>query len=654
MKYAIGLFAMMMATAGCGGGSGGDAASQISISATAIEVQGTWSAVNTVRESAQFEVSHAAGLRAYVSSPHEYAGKMSVSTTNVSATLTRFSADVEIDKFDVGNYTIPLNVTLEDSTKNVVASKSLNLTVRVKDSLKFSVYPADAPLYGAYNRDQTDLAKQLFIRSNKLQYTISDSENLLNFTKTSEQGTSSIQATIKPSADKAGVLTTNITVATLDKAFTASVPVTVDIDRPRWSFERQGFLFSKLADSELLSSSMRITTTSNMPRNTFSVSSDSAWLQANVVDDQLTASVNPAGLATGLHFAELTVKSATVAEQPEQKLAVYFYINSSISSAPTHAIGTFEYVSSSYIGPYLLVGRYNEAKLGLFNIFTGKVEEEVLFYLDKLIMNPFRRAISNDGRYVNFLRLENDRYYVVQYDLRNKKFIKSEKPMAESFKYENSPSQLNEIDIVPTLGYWGNQVSAESGRQLQVRASQMAVNFEQNYVKFLSNDILLNTKYTNDGGVSSYYFNVFQFNVAKNANTMFVTKLVGSKLVNDIENIDVIGNNMVYIDNNSFSLPRVFSVEESGELTVKTLPVVNKAKPIVCKIDNQSFYRFSKATWNSTDILMERITKDGAVLASKKVYVNPDGELKWCQVMHNNQRVILSLDRGPRYSVAAL
>lgn len=635
MKYLRSAFALLLiiALASCGGG---EEKQLIGIDKSSVELQGTWSIWNQQPIRDKFVVTHASGLKAFVTDPEALKGKIIVSTMEAQSTQTIFLVTANIDALEAGENRFRIDVQLFDNSNNLVATKPLDIIVQMKDSLVLSNRnTTNSTIAALYNKEQKYSSLEIGIYTSKLAYQISDSNDLLKLSKQSGVGADSVILTYKPQLNKVGEHKTDLIVTTNDKSITKSLPVTVIIDKPRWSFQHQGLLFSKLADSAYLTTTTKLLTTSNMPPNTFSASSSVSWLQVSIVNNELTAIADPRGLKTGIHFAEITVKSADIAEKPEQSIFVQFYVNSDISKnqRPIDIRKNSNlYFIPDYAGAYIIT--VNENSIELINIFTGQNEKTINYRTNNL--NPHSRIspISKDGRYIQLAKDNGVEIQLVRYDLLNNVWLEPEK-LAKGAIYE---FDLVEIAVD---GFYDIKVK-DNHKNIFFSGDRLVPKLE--ITSILDQNRLLEFKPVEvDGILKHYEYTIVEAEIHKSLGVFYYTRVLSRGTIDsNWYHSDRLGNGIVAMKYNTEF--RLYEFGNDGSLTTHVLPDESKGGHVMCAIDKDLFYLVTRNNTLTSEIEVKKINKFGQILAKQTQFLDSQINLSSCEVALGNQMLILNID----------
>jgi hypothetical protein len=643
MKQHIGIFFVLISLSGCGGGSDEDS---INVNKSAITIEGTWQKYKESKGYDTFVVKHSEGLYAQVSPSNADLNKISIITMDAQPTHTDFKVEANFNTITPGEHQFPVDINLYNKSQQITATQRFNITVRVSDKLEVTS-SAGKPyaIPAIYNQQQDASFNNIYIETYGYEYQITDSNGLLNYSIQSGKGSNNVLVTYKPQLNKVGLQTTELRVTTSDKKLTATYPVTIDIDKPRWSFAQPGLLFSQFADSSKLTTSTKLQTTKMMPTNTFSVSTNTAWLQANIVDDQLTATVTPRGLEAGLHHAEITVKSSDIAEKPEQKLAVSFYYDPERSHTANNFRINKESPAYYTFGAYVAVPGIS--KLELFNAFTGNLELEINLLGTPLSISSAFPLISEDGRFIQLQRQNESTVERVQYDLINKQWLAPE-PSHRSTDSDMNFVRLDLVDLMSS-GPWDNWMLSNN-KFLTVYENPSVPRLELSKSIVLDqNKILDLTQNVSNGNYDTYDYKLVEVSLQKSAGAMFYDRLLSTgKLTGGYKTL-LLENNLLAMLHSETNVWHLYKFAKDGSMTETLMPIAfkngftNSYSSVLCSIDEQTFYQINTFIGDKEYTYIDKISIDGKLLASATIAYGE--QLQNCKVLQGNQMLSINFDR---------
>lgn len=640
MKYLFCFLALMVTLAGCGGGGGED---DITLSKSVIEFNGSWSPGYQDPQELPFTVTHASGMKAYVNAPEKNNNKIVVFHEGTNDQTTSFRVRAYLQNIEAGEQHFPVVVQLVDGDKKIVSTKELDIVVRLKDTLSVSIFSDSSTIYSRYNEPAEFSFANLRFESSQLDYQITENSGLLGLSATTGKGSSSVIARYKPVADKVGKFTSTVTATNAAQNISKSIDLTVDVERPRWTFERPGFLFSKLADSTFLTSTMRLVHTSNMPANTFTATSSANWLQVTVVGDQLTAVADPRGLAAGTYVTNVTVKSTNIAEVPEQQLAVTLYVNPEVSknnivSIPVSVSEVNLDLPYEFIGPYIVT--LIDGRLKFINLFTGEVERTVLLSGGQFSSHAVPN-VSDDGRFILlFVKVENS-FESIRYDWKNEQWLKGEKVGAIS---EYSNGYIYDLDLVPVVG---DQV-LDTGKLLYHYNYTGAKSFERDTNNYFDNDkVTTLTINALDNNLYRYTYQVIDFALVKSVGVIQYKNLLNKgEFTASYHSYRPFSNGFHEFYDYNAKLSRLIKFNSSGPTTEYLIQPFDPFFEKLCSIDDKNLYRISVDPENRQRVLIQTTDMNGNVIVSREETLEYFDSIMGCDNKLGNQRLILEIGNG--------
>lgn len=636
MKRIFILFFLMTSLISCGGSD-----ENLEISTSVIEFNGEWAINSQIVKEIPFTVYHESDVKAYVTSPQINENKIIVATGSREQKSTNFVAIAYLGNIEAGEQHFPVEIQLRDSSNKIVASKELDVIVRLKDSLSLHIDQNNSTVYANYNEVDPFSFVNMYVMTSSLNYTVVESSGLLSLSKNSGRGTQSIIGTYKPVNNEAGLHKTKITVSSTEQNISKYIEFNIDIDRPRWSFERPGFIFNQLADSSYLSSTMQILHTSNMPDNTFSASTNVSWLQVQMIGNQLAARVNSQGLVDGTYSADITVKSAGIAEQPEQKLAVTFYVNKSVSKDDSFVFlreNPNNYMLKKF-GIYLVEIVSN--RMNFINIFTGKIENTLVLPPADYLFTPFLPIASKDGRFVQVFKKDWDRnqHIIIGHD-----FYNGEQVSLSTISGWNGVGQYNKIDL---LDFFDKDLRLGRGTSHYNKTS--AVNFDLNFSHIISIDVnkvfVMKTTYpTND--LASNDFNIFEVSVLKNGSIVNYKKVLSSGVIKGVLQTPELDNGMIGFYNDYDKVISFYKFDSQGYFVKHEIKDFDYRYDHVCSIDDSTLYRINVDENDSNKLMISKIDLAGNVLASRAKVLDAPDYLQGCTTFEVGQKLILNFAKS--------
>lgn len=639
MKYLFCFLSLMLTLAGCGGGGGED---DITLSKSVIEFNGSWSPGYQDPQELPFTVTHASGMKAYVNAPEKNNNKIVVFHEGTNGETTSFRVRAYLQNIEAGEQHFPVVVQLVDGDKKIVSTKELDIVVRLKDTLSVSIFSDSSTIYSRYNEPAEFSFANLRFESSQLDYQITENSGLLSLSATTGKGSSSVIARYKPVADKVGKFTSTVTATNAAQNISKSIDLTVDVERPRWTFERPGFLFSKLADSTFLTSTMRLVHTSNMPTNTFTATSSANWLQVTVAGDQLTAVADPRGLAAGTYVTNVTVKSTNIAEVPEQQLAVTLYVNPEVSKNNIVSIPLYSTYSTTHylnIGPYI-VTLVND-KLSFINIFSGDIEKTIELTGKQFYPRYSIPTISKDGRFIQlFVNVDNS-YEALRYDWQNNQWLKGEKVGGLS-AYSNG--YIYDLDLVQVVG---DQV-LDTGKLLYHYNYTGAKSFDRDTHNYFDNDkVTTLTMKALDNNLYQYTYQVIDVALIKSVGVVQYKSLLNKgEFTASYHAYRPFSNGFhEFYDYNS-KLARLIKFNSSGPTTEYLIQPFDPLFEDLCSIDDKNLYRISVDPENRQKVSIQKTDMNGNVIVSREDTLEYFDSIMGCDNKLENQRLILEIGNG--------
>lgn len=642
MKQLIGISLVLISLSGCGGGSDEEG---INVNKSAITIEGTWQKNKLSKGYDTFIVTHQEGLYAQVSPSNADLNKISVITMDAQPTHTDFKVEANFNTIPPGEHQFPVDINLYNKSQQLTATQKFNITVRVSDKLEVSSATGKPYTIPAiYNQQQDASFENIYIETYGYEYQISDSNGLLNYSMQSGKGSNNVLITYKPQLNKVGLQTTELRVTTSDKKVTATYPVTIDIDKPRWSFAQPGLLLSQFADFSKLTTSTKLLTTKMMPTNTFSVSTNTAWLQANIVDDQLTATVTPRGLEAGLHHAEITVKSSDIAEKPEQKLAVSFYYDPERShTANNFRINKVSQASYTF-GAYVAVP--GMANLELFNVFTGNLELAFNLWGTPLSISSAFPLISEDGRFIQLQRRNGTEIEKIQYDIHNQQWLTPE-PSHRASDFGFKFVRLDLVDLMSEGA--GSSWRLSNDKYLTVIGDPSVPRLDLNQSLVLDQNKIINlTLNTSDGKYDSYDYKLVEANLQKSAGAIFYDRLLSTGKLTGGGNTLLQENGLLAMFHSETNVWHLYKFAKDGTVTKTLMPKVvkngftNSHSSVLCSIDEQTFYQINNFIEDREYTHIDKVSIDGKLLASTTIAYG--ARLQNCKVLQGNQMLSINFD----------
>ena len=104
-----------------------------------------------------------------------------------------------------------------------------------------------------------------------------------------------------------GKHTGNLIFKSEDGRTTVSKAITFNVEKPRWWLETYAIGLSQFGTNKNLETAITVATHDPKLLQSLQINNDSAWLQTQLIDDQLQLKANTAGLSHGMHYAQVKV-----------------------------------------------------------------------------------------------------------------------------------------------------------------------------------------------------------------------------------------------------------------------------------------------------------------------------------------------------------
>jgi len=197
------------------------------------------------------------------------------------------------------------------------------------------------------------------------------------------------------------------------------VPVVFNLEANRLVVDAVGVGFTSLPGIAVLERELHVHSAFGQPGTTWVAHSDSPWLAATAagaMGGSLRLSADPAGLAPGMHYANVIVGSDDPTVENEELVRVGLYVGDAASTTVTLSQPNKQ-LAASPVDPVVFVAN-GGTTIKAFHVYTGAV----LFEISGTVGAAHSLRVSPDGRHLFVYDASNLR--VSQFDARSGAFLR--------------------------------------------------------------------------------------------------------------------------------------------------------------------------------------------------------------------------------------
>ena len=312
----------------------------------------------------------------------------------------RFSLTADASGLAVGRHSTTLRFVTGAEEDEDIVYKDLAVVFTVQDQISIDV--EEITLNQIFPSESSAASLISISDASQVGWRIRSDVEWLNFSTTSGSGSIPVLVSVNTAAlFAAGIHNAEVTLDVGEQG-EIKVPVTLNIEARRIYAQARAVALVNTANTSRLSAAIQMVDGTNTPEPDWQVGSSAEWLSITGIEgNTINVSANPAGLESGIHYAEVVVSSTVAGITATEKVNVSLYklgensvegevlqVNTNSDPASSHVVSVVD-----PLRPYIYLCEWDSV-IRRINVHTG--EEDSPF---PLVDTPYfsSMAVSSDG-----------------------------------------------------------------------------------------------------------------------------------------------------------------------------------------------------------------------------------------------------------------